>query len=75
MLAKVLSLYGNNNFVRLSKLLTHFSPMSHFYTPWKRQKTYSFLKFAGGIEIWHCTKNGLKLCKVILRTVLVCASF
>ena len=30
--------------------LTHFSPVSHFYTPWKRQKTL------GGIEMWHWTK-------------------
>ena len=22
--------------------LTHFSPVSHFYTPWKRQKTFGF---------------------------------
>ena len=36
--------------------LTHFSPVSHFYTPWKRQKTKGFLKFSGGIEIWHWTK-------------------
>ena len=21
-------------------VLTHFSPVSHFYTPWKRQKTF-----------------------------------
>ena len=33
-----------------------FSPMSHFYTPWKRQKTYGFLTFSGGIEMWHWTK-------------------
>ena len=22
--------------------LTHFSPVSHFYTPWKRQKNFGF---------------------------------
>ena len=33
--------------------LTHLSPMSHFCTPWKRQKTKGFLTFSGGIEIWH----------------------
>ena len=38
-------------------LLTHFSPMSHFYTPWKRQKTIGFLTFSG-IEMWHWTKMG-----------------
>ena len=31
--------------------LIHFSPVSHFDTPWKRQKT-------GGIEMWHWTKMG-----------------
>ena len=36
--------------------LTHFSPMSHFYTPWKRQKTYGFLTFLEGIEMWHWIK-------------------
>ena len=38
--------------------LTHFSPVSHFYTPWKRQKTFGFLTFSGGIEMWHWTKMG-----------------
>ena len=27
-----------------------FSPMSHFYTPWKRLKTYGFLTFPGGVQ-------------------------
>ena len=35
----------------MSLVLTHFSPVSHFYTPWKRQKTYGFLTFSGGIEM------------------------
>ena len=39
-------------------LLTHFNLVSHFYTPWKRQKTFGFLTFSGGIEIWHWTKMG-----------------
>ena len=38
--------------------LTHFSPVSHFYIPWKRQKTKGFLMFSGGIEMWHWTKMG-----------------
>ena len=38
--------------------LTHFSPVSHFYTPWKRQKTFGFLTFSGVTEMWHCTKIG-----------------
>ena len=24
---------------QIDAVLTHFSPVSHFYTPWKRQKT------------------------------------
>ena len=39
------------NFIKL----THFSPMSHLYTPWKSQKT---LTFSGVIEMWHWTKMG-----------------
>ena len=27
--------------------------ISHFYTPWKRQKTKEFLTFSGGIEMWN----------------------
>ena len=38
--------------------LTYFSPVSHFCTPWKRQKTFGFLTFSGGIEMWHWTKMG-----------------
>ena len=38
-------------------ILIHFSPMLHFYTPWKRQKTIGFLTFSGGIEMWHWTKR------------------
>ena len=33
--------------------LTHFRPVSHFYTPWKRQKIFGFVTFSGGIEKWH----------------------
>ena len=36
--------------------------MSHFYTPWKRQKTKGFLKFSGGIEMWHWTIMGWAIC-------------
>ena len=34
-----------------ANLTTHFSPMFHFYTPWKRQKTQGFLTFSGGIKV------------------------
>ena len=39
--------------------LTNFSPVSHFYTSWRRQKTFGFLMFSGGIEMWHWTKKFL----------------
>ena len=41
--------------------LTHFSPMSHFFTSWKRQETYSFLTFSGGTGIWNWAKMGQSL--------------
>ena len=43
----------------LALVLTHFSPVAHFYTPWKRQKTKGFLTFSRGIEMWSWTKMGL----------------
>ena len=51
----VLSAFFYKNYV---VPLTHFSPVSHFHVPWKRQKTKGFLKFSGGIEMWHWTKMG-----------------
>ena len=38
--------------------LNHFSLMLNFYTPWKRQKTFGFLTFSGGIEMKHWAKMG-----------------
>ena len=42
--------------------LTHFSPMLHFYSPWKcqktRQKTFGFLTFSGAIEMEYSAKMG-----------------
>ena len=37
---------------------THFSPMFHFYTPWK---AFGFLMFSKGIEIEHWIKMGLSM--------------
>ena len=42
----------------LYRKLTHFSPVSHFYTPLKRQETFGFLTFSGGMEMWNWTKMG-----------------
>ena len=45
---------------------THFSPMFHFLTPWKRQKIFGLLTFSGGIEMEHWAKMGLaKLIELI----------
>ena len=32
-------------------LLTHFTPIFQFYTPWKRQKARGFLILSGGMEV------------------------
>ena len=51
-------------FLRKSKtknihfLFIHFTQMFHFYTPWKRQKTFGFLTFLGGIKMKHLGKMG-----------------
>ena len=46
-----------DHFVGLAlKGLNNISPIFHFYIPWKRQKTKSFLTFPGGIEIEHLAK-------------------
>ena len=38
--------------------LSHFSPVFHFYTPWKRHKIKGFLMISGGIEMEHWSKMG-----------------
>ena len=53
-----LNVFCQNIHEYLQGFLTHFSPMSHFYTPWKRQKINVFLAFSGGIGMWHWTKKG-----------------
>ena len=59
--------YFQNNFFKntfrglslsIRSQLTHLSPVSHFYTAWKRHKTFGFLTFSGGIAMWHWTKMG-----------------
>ena len=52
--------YKNSENGNFCQGLTHFYPVSHFYTPWKHQKTKGFLTFSGGIEMWHWTKMGQK---------------
>lgn len=39
-------------------VLTKFTPMFHFYTPTKRQKTSVFLTSSGGIEMKHWREIG-----------------
>ena len=36
--------------------LTHFNPMFYFYTHRKRQKTFGFLTFSGGIQMEQWAK-------------------
>ena len=35
---------------QLGNLLTHFMPLTSFYTPWKHQETCGFLTFSGDIK-------------------------
>ena len=39
------------------KILTHFSPVLYFYTPWKPQRIIGFLTFSESIEMWHWTNR------------------
>ena len=47
--------------------LKYFSPVSHFYTPWKRQKTKGFLTYSGGIEMWRLNDAVCLLRPIILN--------
>ena len=42
---------GDPSYKQFMEVLTLFSPMSHFYTPCKRQETNGFLTFLAGIEM------------------------
>ena len=42
-------------------MLTHFSPMSYFYTPWKRQKTYGDIGLKWVKSAWKYNKVCLLL--------------
>ena len=44
----------DNSCFQISEKLTHFSPMFHFYTPWKCLKTKCFLMISWGYtnETW-----------------------
>ena len=45
--------------------LTHFSPMFHFHTSWKRQKSFNFLTFSGGVEMEHWAKLGEDVSRIL----------
>ena len=45
--------------------------MFHFYTPWKRQKTFGFRMSSGVIEMEHLAKNGLNFQMKIRNQILV----
>ena len=47
-----------------SKLLTYFTALAFFYTPWKHSKTKDFLMFPGAIE----RDSGIKW----VQTIAVC---
>ena len=46
------------NIAKKNSVLTHFKPMVYFYTPWKCQKTSTFLMFSGDTEIENLREMG-----------------
>ena len=54
---KIISTVGRL-LAKTNRCLTHFSPVSHFYNPWKRQKIIDSPTFPWGIVMWHWTKMG-----------------
>ena len=53
LLKNILKQFNNDMNERKHLILIHFSPMFHFYAPWKPQQSFGFLKFSGGIDIKH----------------------
>ena len=51
------SLMRSSSLIRY--LQAHFNPTLHFYTPWKRQKTKSFVMFSRGYRNGTLAWNGL----------------
>ena len=48
-----------NSFYMVATLsFTYFNSMSHFYAPWKRQKTFGYLTSAGSVEMVDWLKMG-----------------
>ena len=60
---------------KLCKFFTHFSLVSHFYTPWKRQKTKCFLTFSRRYSNVTLDKNGLSSWKMVKNTAKVWRRF
>ena len=60
--------------IRSCDILTHFTLMFHFYSPWKRQKIRGFLTLSGGYRngIWKWVNV---LCKSETRTIIACLLF
>ena len=48
-------------FLKYTENLTHFNPIFHFYTPWKCQKPFGYLRFSGVVKMKHWSKIGLSL--------------
>ena len=49
--------------------LTYFSPMFHFHTPWKCQKTFGSLMLAGSIKMEDWAKMGKELPSALAGSV------
>ena len=44
--------------------------MFHFYTPWKRHKTFASLTFSGGIEIKQVNRVNYSLQPILPQTLM-----
>ena len=62
-------------FVLWYTYLTHFRPMSHFNISWKCRKTYGFLTFSGGIDMWHWAKMRWETNLALLLNTITFFSF
>ena len=58
------------NSFRKSGMLSHFSSMFHFYTPWNRQKTFGIEPFTANVAESRLTRKRRTICsKLTIKTL------
>ena len=58
----MLPVYSNLRIIPVYISGNRLQPSVQFYTPRKHQKTFGFLTFSGGAEMYHLTKLCFKYC-------------